>query len=210
MTGVFNIVIAGVGGQGVLMASKVLAESALASGMDVKQNEVHGMAQRGGSVISFVRIGERVHSPVVMPGTTDLLISFEPLEALRYVHYLKPGGMLVYNKVTINPSTVASGLAEYPSDVEERIARACADSHGVDALSIAKEAGNAKAVNMVMVGSVLSNLPLDSKVIEGVVKAISRGKGGDVNLKALAGGAAAGPRFGPRSTVCIHRHGRFS
>ena len=91
---VFNIVIAGVGGQGVLMASKVLAESALASGMDVKQNEVHGMAQRGGSVISFVRIGERVYSPVVMPGTADILISFEPLEALRYSHYLKPGGKL--------------------------------------------------------------------------------------------------------------------
>ncbi len=120
---IFNIVIAGVGGQGVLMASRVLSESALAGGMDVKQNEVHGMAQRGGSVISFVRIGDRVNSPVVMPGTADLLISFEPLEALRYIHYLKPGGMVVYNKVAINPSTVASGLATYPSDVEERIAR---------------------------------------------------------------------------------------
>ena len=188
---IFNIVIAGVGGQGVLMASRVLSESALASGMDVKQNEVHGMAQRGGSVISFVRIGERVNSPVVMPGTADLLISFEPLEALRYIHYLKPGGMLVYNKVTINPSTVASGLATYPSDVEERIARACPNAHGIEALSIAREAGNAKAVNMVMVGSVLSALPLDPRVVMGVVKAVSGGKGADVNLKALEGGAAA-------------------
>jgi len=188
---IFNIVIAGVGGQGVLMASRVLSESALASGMDVKQNEVHGMAQRGGSVISFVRIGERVNSPVVMPGTADLLISFEPLEALRYIHYLKPGGMLVYNKVAINPSTVASGLATYPSDVEERIARACPNAHGIEALSIAREAGNAKAVNMVMVGSVLSALPLDPRVVMGVVKAVSGGKGADVNLKALEGGAAA-------------------
>ncbi|MEK6778255.1 MAG: indolepyruvate oxidoreductase subunit beta [Candidatus Deferrimicrobiota bacterium] len=188
---IFNIVIAGVGGQGVLMASRVLSESALASGMDVKQNEVHGMAQRGGSVISFVRIGERVNSPVVMPGTADLLISFEPLEALRYIHYLKPGGMLVYNKVAINPSTVASGLATYPSDVEERIARACTNAHGIEALSIAREAGNAKAVNMVMVGSVLSALPLDPRVVMGVVKAVSGGKGADVNLKALEGGAAA-------------------
>jgi indolepyruvate ferredoxin oxidoreductase beta subunit len=188
---IFNIVIAGVGGQGVLMASRVLSESALASGMDVKQNEVHGMAQRGGSVISFVRIGERVNSPVVMPGTADLLISFEPLEALRYIHYLKPGGMLVYNKVTINPSTVASGLATYPSDVEERIARACPNAHGIEALSIAREAGNPKAVNMVMVGSVLSALPLDPRVVMGVVKAVSGGKGADVNLKALEGGAAA-------------------
>jgi indolepyruvate ferredoxin oxidoreductase beta subunit len=188
---IFNIVIAGVGGQGVLMASRVLSESALAGGMDVKQNEVHGMAQRGGSVISFVRIGDRVNSPVVTPGTADLLISFEPLEALRYIHYLKPGGMLVYNKVAINPSTVASGLATYPPDVEERIARACANSHGIEALSIARKAGNAKAVNMVMVGSVLSSLPIDPRIVEGVVKAVSRGKGADVNLKALEGGAAA-------------------
>lgn len=188
---VFNIVIAGVGGQGVLLASKVLAESALACGMDVKQNEVHGMAQRGGSVISFVRIGDLVNSPVVMPGSADILLSFEPLEALRYVHYLKPGGKLVYNKVTINPSTVASGLATYPADVEEQIARACTDAHGIDALAIAKEAGNAKAVNMVMVGSVMKNLPIDAIVVEGVVRSISKDKGVEVNLKALAGGAAA-------------------
>ena len=188
---VFNIVIAGVGGQGVLMASKVLAESALACGMDVKQNEVHGMAQRGGSVISFVRIGEQVYSPVVMPGSADILISFEPLEVLRYVHYLKPGGKLVYNKATINPSTVASGMATYPLDVEEQIARACPDAQGIDALSIAKQAGNAKAVNMVMVGSVMRQLPIDTKVVEGVVRVLSKDKGVEVNLKALAGGAAA-------------------
>lgn len=188
---VFNIVIAGVGGQGVLLASKVLAESALACGMDVKQNEVHGMAQRGGSVISFVRIGDQVFSPVVMPGSADILISFEPLEALRYVHYLKPGGKLVYNKVTINPSTVASGMAVYPSDVEAQIAVACPDALGIDALSIAKSAGNAKAVNMVMVGSVMKNLPVDAGVVEEIVKSLSKDKGVEVNLKALKGGAAA-------------------
>lgn len=188
---VFNIVIAGVGGQGVLMASKVLAESALASGMDVKQNEVHGMAQRGGSVISFVRIGDEVYSPVVMPGTADILISFEPLEALRYVHYLKPGGMLVYNRVTINPSTVASGLAVYPPDVEEQIGRLCPNAHGIEALSIAREAGNAKAVNMVMVGSVMKRLPIDPMVVKEVVREISKERGAEVNLRALEGGAAA-------------------
>lgn len=188
---IFNIVIAGVGGQGVLMASKVLAESALASGMDVKQNEVHGMAQRGGSVISFVRIGEQVSSPIVMPGTADLLISFEPLEALRYIHFLKPGGRLVYNRVSINPSTVASGLAVYPDDVEQRIAAACSAAKGIEALSIAREAGNGKAVNMVMVGTVMKDLPLNEEVITDVVKQISQNKGVEVNLKALAGGAAA-------------------
>jgi indolepyruvate ferredoxin oxidoreductase beta subunit len=188
---IFNIVIAGVGGQGVLMASKVLAESALASGMDVKQNEVHGMAQRGGSVISFVRIGDQVSSPVVMPGSADLLISFEPLEALRYIHYLKPGGRLVYNKVSINPSTVAAGLAIYPDDVEQQIDAACPEAHGVEALSIAREAGNGKAVNMVMVGTVMKHLPLTEEIITEVVKKISQNKGLEVNLKALAGGAAA-------------------
>jgi indolepyruvate ferredoxin oxidoreductase, beta subunit len=188
---VFNIVIAGVGGQGVLMASKVLAESALAGGMDVKQNEVHGMAQRGGSVISFVRIGEEVFSPVVAPGTADILISFEPLEALRYLHYLGPKGKLVYNKGTINPSTVASGLATYPADVEEQIRKACPNALGIDALGIAKEAGNAKAVNMVMVGAVVNNLPLDRGIVEQVVREVSRGRGEDVNLRAVAGGAAA-------------------
>jgi indolepyruvate ferredoxin oxidoreductase beta subunit len=188
---VFNIVIAGVGGQGVLMASKVLAESALACGMDVKQNEVHGMAQRGGSVISFVRIGDKVSSPVVMPGTADILISFEPLEALRYIHYLKPGGKLVYNKARINPSTVASGLATYPLDVEEQIIKACSDAKGIDALSIAKKAGNAKAVNMVMVGSVMKSLPIDVSVVGDVVKSLSKEKGVEVNLNAIAGGAGA-------------------
>ena len=188
---IFNIVIAGVGGQGVLLASKVLAESALASGLDVKQNEVHGMAQRGGSVISFVRIGEQVASPVVTPGSADLLISFEPLEALRYLHYLKPDGRLVYNRVSINPSTVASGLAAYPDDVEQRIAAACERSQGIEALSIAREAGNGKAVNMVMVGTVLKHLPLQEEVITDVVRQLSKDKGVEINLKALSGGAAA-------------------
>ncbi len=188
---IFNIVIAGVGGQGVLMASKVLAESALASGLDVKQNEVHGMAQRGGSVISFVRIGDEVASPVVMPGTADLLISFEPLEALRYIHYLKPGGRLVYNRVRINPSTVAAGMAVYPDEVETQIVEACDEAHGIEALSIAREAGNGKAVNMVMVGTVMKYLPLKKEIITRVVQQVSQGKGVEVNLKALAGGAAA-------------------
>lgn len=172
------------------MASKVLAESALASSMDVKQNEVHGMAQRGGSVISFVRIGAKVHSPVVLPGTADILISFEPLEALRYLHYLKPGGKLVYNKACINPSTVASGLATYPGDVPQRIAAACPGARAIDALQVAQQAGNAKAVNMVMVGSVMKGLPIDAEVVEGVVREISRGKGEEVNMAALRGGAA--------------------
>jgi indolepyruvate ferredoxin oxidoreductase beta subunit len=189
MMEVFNIVIAGVGGQGVLTASRVLVESAFAGGMDAKQTEVHGMAQRGESVISFVRIGKKVFSPIITPGAADVLISFEPLEALRQIHYLKAGGMLVYNKVPINPSTVASGLAVYPSDVEGRIARLSANAHGIEALSIAREAGDTKAVNMVMVGSVMKRLPFPPCFIEGVVKDLFGDKRAEVNLKALAAGA---------------------
>jgi indolepyruvate ferredoxin oxidoreductase beta subunit len=110
---------------------------------------------------------------------------------LRYIHYLKPGGRLVYNKVSINPSTVAAGLAVYPQDVEQQIAAACANAHGIEALSIAREAGNGKAVNMVMVGTVMKYLPLKEEIITDVVKQLSQGKGVEVNLKALAGGAAA-------------------
>lgn len=188
MMEVFNIVIAGVGGQGVLTASRVLAESALACGMDAKQTEVHGMAQRGESVISFVRIGKKVYSPLITPGNADIIIAFEPLEALRYIHYLKAGGMLVYNKVPINPITVASGLAIYPPDVEARIACLCANSRGIDALSIARKVGDAKAVNMVMVGAVMKRLPFPHCFIEGVVKALFSNKMAEVNLKALAAG----------------------
>jgi len=188
---IFNIVIAGVGGQGVLLASKVLSESALACGLDVKQNEVHGMAQRGGSVISFVRMGDQVYSPVVMPGSADLLISFEPLEALRYLHYLKPGGRLVYNTIPINPSTVAAGLAKYPDEVEAQILARFPEALGIDALALARQAGNGKAVNMVMVGTVMKHLPFKETVITDVVKELTQGKGVEVNLKALVGGAAA-------------------
>ena len=117
-----NLLISGVGGQGVVLASYVLSQVAMSEGYEVKQSEVHGMSQRGGSVTSHLRFGDKVHSPLVAPGTVDILLSFEPLEAMRYVHWLKPGGLLVYNRLRVNPSPVAAGLAEYPEDIDERIA----------------------------------------------------------------------------------------
>ena len=131
----FNILISGVGGQGVVLASYVLSRVALAEGYDVKQSEVHGMAQRGGCVTSHLRFGDRVYSSLITPGTVDVLLSFESVEAMRYVHWLKPGGLLVYNAARVNPSTVSSGAAEYPEGIEERIAEAWPTCAGPSALA---------------------------------------------------------------------------
>src|SRR5512135_3111205 len=118
---VFNILIAGVGGQGVLLTSKIIAEAALLSGLDVKQSEVHGMAQRGGSVLSQVRFGDRVYSPIVSEGEADLLIGFEPLETARYLHYLKDDGAVIYNTRTIGTIGVSIAAEKYPPDINEVI-----------------------------------------------------------------------------------------
>ena len=120
----FNILISGVGGQGVVLASYVLSQTALAEGYDVKQSEVHGMAQRGGCVTGHLRFGDRVYSSLITPGTADVLLSFESVEAARYVNWLRPGGLLVYNTVHLNSSTVSAGLAKYPQDIDARLAAA--------------------------------------------------------------------------------------
>ncbi len=125
----FNILVAGVGGQGVLLASGILADAALNSGLDVKQSEVHGMAQRGGSVLSQVRFGDTVFSPVVSVGECDLLIGFEPLETARYLHFLKDGGAVVYNTHRINTLPVSIGLEVYPSDIRLRHSETFVQSH---------------------------------------------------------------------------------
>ena len=149
-----NVLLSGVGGQGVILASYVLSQAAMAEGFDVKQSEVHGMSQRGGSVVSHLRFGARVASPIVSMGTADLLLSFEPLEALRYYNWLRPGGLLIYNAIKVNPSTVAAGLAAYPDDIDARISAAWPNSRKVDATSLAEQAGTAKAANMVLVGAI--------------------------------------------------------
>ena len=147
-----NIMIVGVGGQGTLLASKLLGKLFLEKGLDVKVSEVHGMSQRGGSVVTYVRYGEKVFSPVIDKGQADIIISFEILEAARYVEYLKKGGLLITNTQQINPMPVITGAASYPEDLEEKLSKLNIELECFDALSLAKKAGSTKAVNLALLG----------------------------------------------------------
>lgn len=147
-----NIMIAGVGGQGTLLASKLLGSLLIGQGYDVKVSEVHGMAQRGGSVVTYVRYGERVASPIIDRGEADILVAFELLEAARWAEYLRPEGVLIANTQQILPMPVITGAAVYPEDLAERLREGCGRAVLVDALAPAEEAGSAKAVNVVLMG----------------------------------------------------------
>lgn len=144
--------IVGVGGQGTLLASKLLGRLLLGRGYDVKVSEVHGMSQRGGSVVTYVRWGDRVCSPIIDKGQADCILSFELLEGARYTEYLKPGGRLIVNSQQINPMPVIAGMAAYPENLEEKLKAIGIDVDAFDALSLAEEAGNSKAVNLVLMG----------------------------------------------------------
>ena len=147
-----NIMIAGVGGQGTLLASKLLGSLLIGQGYDVKVSEVHGMAQRGGSVVTYVRYGERVASPIIDRGEADILVAFELLEAARWAEYLRPEGVLIANTQQILPMPVITVAAVYPEDLAERMREGCGRAVLVDALAPAEEAGSAKAVNVVLMG----------------------------------------------------------
>ena len=147
-----NIMIVGVGGQGSLLASKLLGRMLLQKGYDIKVSEVHGMSQRGGSVVTYVRFGDKVYSPVIDKGEADFIVSFELLEAARWTEYLKPGGKIVVNTQQINPMPVIIGAAEYPQDLIEKMRTAGIDVDAFDALKLAEEAGSSKAVNIVLMG----------------------------------------------------------
>lgn len=147
-----NIMIAGVGGQGTLLASKLLGSLLIGQGYDVKVSEVHGMAQRGGSVVTYVRYGEQVASPIIDRGEADILVAFELLEAARWAEYLRPEGVLIANTQQILPMPVITGAAVYPEDLAERLREGCGRAVLVDALAPAEEAGSAKAVNVVLMG----------------------------------------------------------
>ena len=147
-----NVMIVGVGGQGSLLASKLLGRLLLNKGYDIKVSEVHGMSQRGGSVVTYVRFGEKVYSPVIDKGQADFIVSFELLEAARWTEYLKPGGKIITNTQKINPMPVIIGAAEYPEDLEGKMRAAGIDLDALDALSLAEQAGSSKAVNLVLMG----------------------------------------------------------
>ena len=144
--------IVGVGGQGSLLASKLLGQMLLSAGYDVKVSEVHGMSQRGGSVVTYVRFGEKVYSPVIDKGEADYIVSFELLEAARYIDYLKPEGHIVVNTQQIDPMPVITGAAQYPENLLEKMQSSGAQVDAFDALAIANEAGSSKAVNIALMG----------------------------------------------------------
>ena len=147
-----NIMIVGVGGQGTLLASKLLGRILLTKGYDIKVSEVHGMSQRGGSVVTYVRFGDKVFSPIITEGEADYIISFEKLEAARYASCLKAGGKIVVNTQEIDPMSVITGAAAYPTDILAELTAKGLDIDAFDALSPAMEAGSAKAVNIVLMG----------------------------------------------------------
>lgn len=158
-----GIMIVGVGGQGTLLASRILGHVLMEQGYDVKMSEVHGMSQRGGSVVTYVKYGEKVYSPLVDLGEADYIIAFERLEAARWVSYLKEGGTLILNDRRISPMPVITGAMEYPSEIVEKIKLKGIKIIASDALSMAIEAGNAKSVNVVMIGilSALADFTVD-------------------------------------------------
>lgn len=180
-----NIMIVGVGGQGTLLASRILGNVAIEQGYDVKVSEVHGMSQRGGSVVTYVRYGEKVYSPVIAEGSADVILAFEQLEAIRYINYLKKDGIILVNSQTIDPMPVITGAATYPQDIIERIKAAGANIIAVDALSAAVEAGNTKAVNVVLIGLLASRTDIEKDVWVRVLERTVPPKFLEVNKKAF-------------------------
>lgn len=180
-----SIMIVGVGGQGTLLASRVIGSVLLTGGYDVKVSEVHGMSQRGGSVVTYVRYGDKVASPIIEKGQADLIISFELLEAARWVSYLKKGGKMITNTQQIEPMPVITGAVKYPENIVENIKAAGVDITAADALSLAVEAGTPKAVNVVLMGMVSKTVSFDEQVWLDALRQCVPPKALDVNLKAF-------------------------
>ena len=180
-----NVVIVGVGGQGTLLASRVLGHIADSLGLDVKVSEVHGMSQRGGSVITYVRMGEKVHSALVEQKGADYVLAFERLEALRVLPYVKDGGVILMNTQKILPMPVIIGAAEYPENIVETL-EAQAEVQAMDALALAAEAGNEKTVNTVLIGALAARLSLPMELWIEALDAIVPAKFLEVNKTAFA------------------------
>ncbi len=179
-----NILISGVGGQGTILASRVLGKYALLCGMDCKISEIHGMSQRGGSVTTHLRMGEKIYSPVVWEGSADMIIAFEGLEAARVKHYLKEGGILLVNEEKILPMPCITGVATYPTDIKEKLT-AENNAKFINAKEIAKAAGSEKATNIVMLGSICKLYGFDKAVMEEAVAACVPEKFKELNLAAF-------------------------
>lgn len=190
MSKTVNIMITGVGGQGSLLASRILGEVVMSEGFDVKVSEVHGMAQRGGSVVTYVRYAKegKVSSPVICKGEADYLISFELLEAARWIPFVKIGGSVVTNTQKILPMPVITGQMEYPSDIVETLKAKNVDICAVDALSIARELGNEKAVNVVLIGVFAKKSPFSKEAFLNAINKCVPEKFRELNIKAFEAG----------------------
>ena len=183
-----SVVLAGVGGQGILLASEIIARAAMAAGFDVKTNEVHGMAQRGGSVIAQIRYGEKVYSPLVALGTANAFGSLEKVEGLRYVDYLAPGGLAVVSSQVVVPVTVSSGAAKYPHDMENRLRQAFPRLIYLEADRIALQSGNIRASNVVVVGALSTGLELPADAWVKAIEMSVKKQYIELNLRAFQAG----------------------
>ncbi|MDR0855028.1 MAG: indolepyruvate oxidoreductase subunit beta [Christensenellaceae bacterium] len=180
-----NVLIVGVGGQGALLISKILGETAKTAGLDCKVSEVHGMSQRGGSVVTFVRTGTEVFSPTIPIGQADYILSFEKIEALRYKHYLKKGGVIVTSSQEILPMPVITGAEKYPEDAAERLLKDGVTVKFIDAVPLALSVGNAKAANVVMLGALAKIAKLDISALENALAICVKPKFLEANTSAL-------------------------
>ena len=188
-----NILIVGVGGQGTLLASRFLGAAAVAAEKDVKLSEVHGMSQRGGSVITCVKIGEKIFSPIISEGEADIILSFEQVEAARWLSYLKKGGTVITNTQKINSMPVISGAVTYPEHVIEILEKSGVTVFSLDALRIAEECGSAKAVNVVLLGVLAAQMPdVPETVWNHCLESVIPPKVLEINRKAFAAGRSFG------------------
>ena len=185
-----NVLLVGVGGQGILLASEVISQAAMNMGFDVKKSEIHGMSQRGGIVSSHVRYAERIYSPLIMKGTANVLLSFEKAESERWIEYLKPGGQVITNTTEIVPPVLNILGKEYPHDVLDRMKEQGTKVIAVDATSVAKKLGNTRAMNVVLLGVLSQNLDFSEDTWLEALKARVPKKHIDLNLKAFAEGRA--------------------
>lgn len=187
MAEIKNILLAGVGGQGIILASKILAAGLINAGYDVKMSEVHGMAQRGGSVTTQVRYGEKVYSPIIGKGQADLLVSFESMEAMRWLDHLNPKGKVVVNDHELWSAPILMGAADYPEGILDAI-RERADTTVVKAGEIAAALGNPKTMNVVLVGTLIKAMGLEGLDWDAVIRETVKPQFVDINLKALKAG----------------------
>ena len=183
-----NVLFSGVGGQGIILASKILTKCAFISGYMVKESELHGMAQRGGSVTSHVRFGEDVYSPLIHKGRADFLVALEELEGLRYAYYLKPDGKVILNQKRIIPSSVNPAVAPYPEDVKAQLEAMGFHVDSVNALEIANNLGNPKVENIIVMGVLSRYMPFPLSVWETVIKESVPAKTIEINLAAFGKG----------------------